>query len=132
MGLNGDTPNKTYSQVSITKEEIENLEAVICLFLRKRFSENMQQIYRKTPMSKCCKKTLVWVFSCKSAAYFQNIYSEEHLWMAASVNPSLVSVRNLTFMLMVMAKLLYWSPNVHREPIGSRFIVAISCCFKCI
>ena len=25
------------------------------------------------------------VFSCKFAAYFQDIFSKEHLWMAASV-----------------------------------------------
>ena len=28
--------------------------------------------------------TLAWVFSCKFAAYFQTIFSEEHLWVAAS------------------------------------------------
>ena len=30
-------------------------------------------------------RTVVWVFSCKFAAYFQNTFSQEHLWMAASV-----------------------------------------------
>ena len=28
--------------------------------------------------------TLAWVFSCKFAAYFQNTFSWEHLWRAAS------------------------------------------------
>ena len=60
---------------------------------RKRCSENMQQIYWRTPMLKCdfnkivnCdfnkvvkqlfwNRTLVWVFSCKFAAYFQTIFS---------------------------------------------------------
>ena len=28
--------------------------------------------------------TLVWVFSCKFAAYFQKTFSEEHLWVAVS------------------------------------------------
>ena len=28
--------------------------------------------------------TLAWVFSYKFAAYFQNIFSYEHLWTAAS------------------------------------------------
>ena len=32
-----------------------------------------------------CNRTLAWVFSCKFAAYFQNTFSQEHLWMAASV-----------------------------------------------
>ena len=52
---------------------------------RKRRSENMQQIYMRTPMPKCdynkvalqlyCNRTLAWVFSCKFAAYFQNTFS---------------------------------------------------------
>ena len=52
---------------------------------RKRCSENMQQIYRRTTMPKCdfnkvalqlyWNRTLVWVFSCKFAAYFQTIFS---------------------------------------------------------
>ena len=29
--------------------------------------------------------TWTWVFSCKLAAYFQNTFFYEHLWMAASV-----------------------------------------------
>ena len=41
--------------------------------LRKRCSENMQQTYRRT-----------WVFSSIFAAYFQNTFSQEHLWRAAS------------------------------------------------
>ena len=58
-------------------------------FLKKRCSENMQLIYRRTPMPKCYLQlywnlTSVWVFSCKFAAYFQKTFSKEHLWMAAS------------------------------------------------
>ena len=62
--------------------------------LRKRYSENMPQIYGRTPMplwdfNKVAKQlywnhTSKWVFSSKFAAYFQNTFSEEHLWMAAS------------------------------------------------
>ena len=29
-------------------------------------------------------RSSAWVFSCKFAACFQNNFSEEHLWMAAS------------------------------------------------
>ena len=29
--------------------------------------------------------TSAWVFSCKFAAYFQNTFSQKHLWMTASV-----------------------------------------------
>ena len=51
----------------------------------KRCSENMQQIYRRTPIPKCnfnkvakqlyCNRTSAWVFSCKFAAYFPNTFS---------------------------------------------------------
>ena len=29
-------------------------------------------------------RTSAWQFPCKFAAYFQNTFSEEHLWMVAS------------------------------------------------
>ena len=53
--------------------------------VKKRCFENMQQIYRITPMPKCdfnkvglqlyWNHTLAWVFCCKFAAYFQKISS---------------------------------------------------------
>ena len=53
--------------------------------LKKRCSENMQQIYRRTPTPKCnfnkvalqlyWNRTLAWVFSCKFPAYSQNTFS---------------------------------------------------------
>ena len=62
--------------------------------LRKRCSKNMQQIYRRTSMPKCnfnkVTKQLywnhysAWVFSCKFGVYFQNLFSREQLWRAAS------------------------------------------------
>ena len=52
--------------------------------LQKSYSENMQQIYRRTSMHKCdfnkdakwlyWNHTLAWVFPCKFAAYFQNTF----------------------------------------------------------
>ena len=52
---------------------------------RKRCSENMRQIYRRTPVPKYdfnqaakqlyLNHTLAWVFSRKFAAYFQNTFS---------------------------------------------------------
>ena len=55
----------------------------------------MQQIYTRIPMLNCdfnkvakqlnWNYTSVWVFSCIFAAYFQNIFSYEHVWRAASV-----------------------------------------------
>ena len=29
-------------------------------------------------------RTSAWVFSCKFAAYFQNTFSQKHLWVVAS------------------------------------------------
>ena len=48
----------------------------------------MQKVYRRTSMPKCdfnkiANHTSAGVFSCKFAAYFQNTFSNEHLWMAA-------------------------------------------------
>ena len=41
-------------------------------------------------------QTLAWVFSCKSAEYFQNIFLQEHLWRVASeslrITPLLVAL----------------------------------------
>ena len=74
--------------------------------LRKRCSENMQQIFRRAPMprwdfNKVAKqlywnRTSAWVFSCKFAAYFQNIFSQEHLWRAASGKSSKISVSKIS------------------------------------
>ena len=60
----------------------------------KMCSENMQQIYRRTPMSKgdfnkatlqlYWNNTSAWVFSCKYAAYFQSTFLDEHLWSVAT------------------------------------------------
>ena len=62
--------------------------------LKKRYSENMLQIYRRTSMPKCdfnkvalqlyLNHTSAWVFSWKFAAYFRNIFSYEHFWVTAS------------------------------------------------
>ena len=53
--------------------------------LRKRCSENMQQIYRRTPMPKCdFNHTSPWVFSRNFAAYFQNNFFLKHILVATS------------------------------------------------
>ena len=49
----------------------------------------MQQIYRRTPMPKCEFSKLhlgmgVLLYKNLLHIYFQNTFSEEHLWMAAS------------------------------------------------
>ena len=60
-----------------------------------RRSENMRQIHRRIPLPKCnfnkVTKRHYWnhtsalAFSSKFALYFQNTFSEEHFWRAASV-----------------------------------------------
>ena len=78
---------QVYSHSDIQKQPLWGV-------LRKRCSEDIQQIYRRTPMPKYdfnkvalqlyWNHTSVWVFSCKCAAYFLNTFYQEHLWKAAS------------------------------------------------
>ena len=83
------SPNNSYFSLFIYSE------AAIWRCSKEKVFWNMQQIYSRTPMQKCdfnkvakqlCwNRTLAWVF-CKFAAYFQNTFSREHLWTAASVH----------------------------------------------
>ena len=64
--------------------------------LKKRCSENVQQIYRGTPMPKCDFKQLysnhisAWVFSCKFAAIFRTPFPRNTSgWLAASESQSI-------------------------------------------
>ena len=79
--------------------------------LKKRCSESMKQIYRRTPMLKCdfnkgehpCRSEISIKLLCNFIEialrhvcspvnllqYFQNTFSEEYLWMAASVHSKL-------------------------------------------
>ena len=41
--------------------------------------------FNKVPKQLYWNRTSAWVFSCKFAAYFQNAFSQKHLWVAASV-----------------------------------------------
>ena len=41
--------------------------------------------FNKVALQLCWNQTSAWVFSCKFASYFQNIFFQEHLWVAASV-----------------------------------------------
>ena len=81
--------NETATSIQIQKQPPRGI-------LKKRCSENVQQIYRRTTMLKCnfnkvakqfyWNSTLAWIFSCKFAVYFQNNFSWEHLWVATSVD----------------------------------------------
>ena len=85
--------NYLISYVQLCSSYVQSSQAGV---LRKRFSENMHRIYRRTPMPKCdlnkvakqlyWNHTSEWVFSYKFAAYFQNAFFKEHLWVAASEN----------------------------------------------
>ena len=67
----------------------------------------MQQIYRRTTMPKCdfnkvakqryWNHTSAWVFSCKFATYFQNTFSSEQPWMAASDISESIYYKNCIF-----------------------------------
>ena len=72
--------------------QVKRLQDCVCSerqILIKRYSENMLEIYRRTPMPKCefnkvAEKlywyhTSAWVSSCKFAAYFQNTFLKKHL-----------------------------------------------------
>ena len=77
------------NSVSLRKRQKQPSRGV----LMKRCSENMQQIYKRTPTPICdfnevtkqlyWNHTLAWVISCKFTADFQSIFSSEHLWRAA-------------------------------------------------
>ena len=71
--------------------------------LKKRCSENMQQINRRTPMPKCdfnkVALQLYWnhalasVFSCKFDAYFQNTFLKKTSgWLLLSITVMLATV----------------------------------------
>ena len=75
-------------------------EAALQRFLEKRFSENMQQIYRRTPIPKCDfnKVALLCNFieialrhGCSPVNLLHIFRTQEHLWMAASGSPLLTS-----------------------------------------
>ena len=42
-----------------------------------------KQPFRGVLLKRCC--TSAWMFFCKIASYFQNTFSREHRWMAASI-----------------------------------------------
>ena len=81
--------------------------------LMKRCSENMQQVYWRTPIPKCdfnkdslqlyCNHTLVWVF-CKFAAYFQNTFLQEHFRRPASVHYSTMPLTHFSLVLHFILK----------------------------
>ena len=66
--------------------------------LRKSCSENMQQIYRRTHMPKCDFALRHAYSPIKLAAYFQNTFSQEHLWRATSVWHKCFSVNFAKFL----------------------------------
>ena len=69
---------------------------------RKRCSENMQQIYKRTPMPKCdfnkvakqlyWNHTLAWVFSCKFGAIFRTPFTKNTAGRLLLSFPKIISV----------------------------------------
>ena len=74
-----------FYRLRLTIRPNETLEAASRCVLEKSCFENMQQIYRRTPMPKCdfnrfakqlyWNHTSAWALSFKFAAYFQNTFS---------------------------------------------------------
>ena len=87
----------------------------------KSCSENMQQIYCRTSIPKCDFNNVAeqrywnhaspWLFSCKFAAYFQNTFSKENLWSAASIRPYLGEKPTL---LDILKSSIYLFKNIYR------------------
>ena len=96
--------------------------------LRKRYSENMQQIYRRAPMPSCdfnkvvsqlyWNHTSAWVSYCKFAAYFQNIFYQINLWRAASVNTKFQIQVTLGLSLAIVAT-AQWKYLQKQLPVGN-------------
>ena len=66
------------NNIDLKVEDAKKLQKQpVRVVLRKRCSENMQQIYKRTPMLKCAfnKVAKLHVFFGNFAAYFQNIFS---------------------------------------------------------
>ena len=82
--------------------------------LKKRCSENMQQLYRTAPMPKCdfnkvakqlhWNQTLAWVFSCKFAAYFQNTFFKNLLHIFRTLFLKNTSGRLLLYFLDILLR----------------------------
>ena len=109
---------------NITFLILQNFVLSIKYFLKQPFrvvllescSGNMQQIYRRTIMPKCdfnkvalelyWNRTSAWMVSCSFTSYFQNNFSQEHLWIAASVvHNYLLKVVSFVFFQNVCTKL---------------------------
>ena len=96
--------------------------------LKKWCSENMQQIYMKTSLPKYdfnkvslqlyLNHTSAWVFSCKFAAYFQNIFYQINLWRAASVNTKFQIQVTLGLSLAIVAT-AQWKYLQKQLPVGN-------------
>ena len=101
-------------------QSIKSLEAVLfsSVFTKNCFN-NMQQVYRITPIPKCFfnkvakrlywNHTSPWVFFYKFAPYFQNTFSKEHLWRAAFESCTNCFVNPISFWL----RSLYAPKNMH-------------------
>ena len=64
--------------------------------------------------------TSAWVFSCKFAAYFQNTFSYEHLWTAAS------DMRKSTILRLVLVQ--YEAETLTSNARGAMMVDSIRSC----
>ena len=85
---------RIFSQSAVIKDFTSFQKWPFKSVLSERCPENMQQVYRRTPMPNGDFKkvvlqfywnhTLTWWPSYKLVAYFQNTILQEHRWMTAS------------------------------------------------
>ena len=93
--------------------------------LRKRCSENMQQIYWITPIANCdlnkvakqlyWDHTSAWVFSCKFTSYFQSTFFTEHLRATNSEDRDL-SVTSIKRDVGRCFLVNFWGKNCEKAP----------------
>ena len=87
---------KNYSSISTPNKNCHGQKQPSRGVLRKRCSENIEQIYRRTNMPECdfnkvakqlsWNRTSAWVFCCKLGAYFQNTRFPYFLFKGDMIN----------------------------------------------
>ena len=79
-------PNFTSSVNKSSPSKVFLGKGVLNIYSKFKFTGEFpyQRVISIKLLSNFIEITLAWVFSCKFAAYFQNIFLQKHLWRAAS------------------------------------------------
>ena len=120
-------------------------EAALHRCPRKRYSENIQHVDGRTLMPKCdfskvskqvyWNHTSAWVLSCKFATYFQNTFSWDQTFTAASGYHSQLIQQLETFLLLRVVQYIVlskWKYSIIFQVTRSRVpVIAASCNYLC-